>query len=127
MSYSSNDSEGKFWGSVITLILLVIFYLWFYSASCSGTGVITSKWTESHTSCSTDDDGHTSCHTSTTYLVQFDDGSVYGVFWNTRDWDRMMVGSTIKFEARGRKISFLGWRIMQPDIFSFEVIKGPKQ
>lgn len=118
--YSSDDSNAKFWANVIMLAFAVLFYLWFYSVKVEGTGVIADKWTE--VSCSTDDDGDTHC--STTYLVQFKDGRIFGVFWKPQ-WDRMIQGSTISFVARGRHISFFGWRIMQPDIFSFEMLEGP--
>ncbi len=117
---SSDDSQAKLVANLILLGIALVFYLWFYSAKSTGEGVITSKWTETHTSC--DDDG---CITSTDYLVQFEDGTILSVFWGNRDWDRMVVGSRIRYEARGRDINFLGWRVMQPDIFSFEVLEGP--
>ncbi|MBI5613744.1 hypothetical protein HY947_02370 [Candidatus Gottesmanbacteria bacterium] len=118
--YGSEDSSAKAIGSLVLIVILIIFFVWFYSASESGIGVVQSKWTETHTSCN--DDG---CTTSTKYLVQCKDGKIFGVFWGTRDWDRMIVGSTIKYEARGRSLDFFGWRLMQPDIFSFELLEGP--
>lgn len=117
---SGSDDSAKFWANVILLVMALLFYLWFYSVKFEGTGVIADKWTE--VSCSTDDDGDTHC--STKYLVQFEDGSILGVFWKPQ-WDSMVTGRTIKYVARGRNINFFGWRIMQPDIFSYEVIKGP--
>ena len=122
MSNYRSDSQSKAGAYIVMLILAIIFYAWFYSASANGEGVVQSKWTETNTSCSDGD-----CTTTTSYLVQFDDGRVYDVFWGTRDWDRMVVGSKIRFNARGRDIRFFGWRIMQPSIFGFETIQGPPQ
>lgn len=115
-----DNKSAKAVTGLILLVLAIIFYIWFYSAGEASSGVIQSKWTESHTSCN--DDG---CTTSTSYLVQFNDGRVYDVFWGTRDWDRIIVGSHVSFDARGRDIRFFGWRIMQPSIFSFQVLESP--
>lgn len=115
----NDDSNAKFWANVIMLVLGLLFYLWFYSVKFEGTGTISGKWPE--TSCSTSD-GETTC--STKYIVQFKDGSIFGVFWKPQ-WDSMIEGMEIRFVARGRNINFFGWRLMQPDIFSYEVIKGP--
>jgi len=115
-----DDSNGKLVAYGILFVLLAIFYLWFYAVEIDGVGVVQSKWVETNTSC--DDDG---CTTTRTYLVQFDDGMVMSVFWGTRHWDRMLEGATISYHARGRNIRFFGWRIMQPAIFSFEIVKPP--
>lgn len=109
------DFSAKAFVYVIILILMVPFLIWFYSAKEEGVSTVESKWTESHTSC--DDDG---CSTSTTYLVQFETGRIYTVFWGTRDWDRMREGVKVHYVARGRDIRFFGWRIMQPTIFTID-------
>lgn len=121
MSRNDSDSSAKAIVYLIVLILMIPFLIWFYSAKEVGTGVVQSKWVETNTSC--DDDG---CTTSTSYMVQFDNGRIYSVFWGTRDWDRMVVGLRVGFTARGRDIRFFGWRIMQPTIFSVQIPAPPQ-
>ncbi len=116
----NSDDNGKVVGSVVMLIFVIIFSIWFYSADASGTGTVASKWVESSTSC--DDNGN--CTTSHSYMVQFKDSRVYKCFWGTLHWDPMMENSTISFNAKGRFISFFGWRIAVPDIFSWELLEA---
>jgi hypothetical protein len=119
---SRNDNSSvKAITSLVMLVVMIIFYIWFYSADASGAGTVISKWHETHTSCDSDGD----CTTTHSYLVQFTDGKIYKFFWGTRDWDRVPEGSYIIFSARGRFISLFGWRIMVPDIFSFELSEPP--
>lgn len=117
----NDDSGAKAIGSLVALVFMAIFYLWFYSADASGSGVVVSKWHESHTSCDSDGD----CSTSHSYLIQLRDGSIYEFFWGTRDWDQVPEGAHISFSARGRRLDIFGWRLMVPDIFSYEILEAP--
>jgi hypothetical protein len=122
MGYRNSDNSGaKAVTALITLVLMAIFYLWFYSADASGSGVVTSKWHESHTSCDSDGD----CTTHHSYLIQMRDGRIFKMFWGTRDWDRIPEHSHISFTARDRRIDIFGWRLMVPDIFNFEMLEPP--
>lgn len=116
-----NGSGAKAVASLIMLVFMAIFYLWFYSADASGSGVVSSKWHESHTSCDSDGD----CSTSHSYLIQMRDGRIYKFFWGTRDWDRVPEGAYISYSARGRHLDIFGWRLMVPDIFSYEILEDP--
>lgn len=112
---SSRSSEGDITVKIISLVIMLIFAIWFYSASESGTGWIASKWSETRTSCSDGD-----CTTTITYYIQLKDSRVYTVFWGTAHWDPMMENSEIAFEARGRRINFFMWRMAVPAIFSWQ-------
>jgi hypothetical protein len=115
---SSDENIAKIVVYGALLVVMVIFYVWFYSADASGSGIVSDKWTETHTSCS--DDG--GCHTTTSYLAQLRDGNIYGFFWGNRDWDRVQSDFYIEFVARGRRLSIFGWRVATPDIFELTKI-----
>lgn len=115
MYSSRSSSDGELLVKGIGLILMLIFAIWFYSASETGDGWISNKWSETRTSCSDGD-----CSTTITYYVQFEDSRIYTVFWGTAHWDRMMENSHISFFARGRRISFFMWRWMVPSIMNWQ-------
>jgi hypothetical protein len=95
-------------GFVVLLILGVLFY----SADASGEGYVASKWAEPN-----GDDG-------TAYYVQMEDGQVLGVFWGTKDWDKIHEGSYIRYTARGLNLNIFGWRIGSPDIFDLKSVEN---
>ena len=97
-----SDSEAKLIARLIMLVFMIIFAIWFYAADASGAGTVNSKWTE--TSSWTDSDGDR--HTSISYMVQFEDGSILKMFWGSRDWDRILENSYITYTAQiGRHTS----------------------
>jgi hypothetical protein len=120
------NDNAKALGYGLVFVLALIFAVWFYSAKADGQGIVNSKWVETHTSTSCDSEGK-NCRTTTShsYMIQFNDGRVLSLLWGRRDYDRILEGSYIKYSARGRYISFLGWRIFNPTITSFEVLEGP--
>jgi hypothetical protein len=116
--------ENEIQGAMVVIVLvmiLVVGIVWF-SHDASGIGTVSSKWTETSTSC--DDDGD--CTTTTYYLVQFQNGLIRKMLWGNRDWDRLHPGLRISYVAKGFDIGFLGWRIASPDIISFEVLPPPQ-
>ena len=120
--YRKSDSEGMLIAKGITLVILIILLAWFYSADASDEGLVTGKWTEVS---SPDSDGDT----TTEYMIQMENGNIYGMFWGTRHWDQIQEGDYISFNARGRYLSLFGWRVATPDIFGFEhkTVETPRE
>jgi hypothetical protein len=106
------NERTKFY--IVLGIILVIGAIFWFSHEEADSGTVTAKWVETSTSC--DDDG---CSTTYTYLVQLDKGTVYQLFWGTRDFDRMQPGMKVQFTARGYHVRLWGWRIATPTIFSW--------
>ncbi len=111
---------------VVFIVLIVVGTLVWYSHVETGRAVINTKWVETHIheSCSGGDNGEEEvCTTSTSYeyMVQFDDGRVYDMFWGQRDWDQLRAGYHIDYEARGHHVELFGRRIGWPSIMSFRI------
>ncbi len=121
MRRSTSGSLGQLLGLLAVLAVFGVGLIVWYSNEVNDTGVITSKWTESHTSSCSSSDTKCTPTTSITYLIQLDNGNVYEFLWKSRDYDRVQVGQKIRVHARGRAMQVVGFRVTQPTITDFSV------
>src|SRR5579859_3690446 len=87
---------------VVVFVVVILATISWYSHTETVTGVVTSKWVESHTSCSNNSKSKgSSCTTTPVFLFQIQDGRVFDLPLGTLDFDRIQTGDKVSFVARG--------------------------
>lgn len=107
----------------ILLIALIAAVFWF-SHEESGEGIVASKWVQNDPSTSCDENGqHCTTTDHYTYYVQMENNDIFTIWWGRLKWDPLLPGMKIRYNTRGYRTSFYGYRMSSPTIMDYEVIR----